>query len=46
MFLRIMNKDYNVHSLLYVLQTLSLKDAGVIEGGSSKIVENIVNKFI
>lgn len=42
---RIMTKKYNVHSLLYVLQALTLNDAGVIEGGSLKMALRIAKHF-
>ena len=44
-FLRTMREDYSVHSLLYVLQALSRKDAGVPEGGSLEIARRVAAKF-
>ncbi len=42
---RVMNPVYNVHSLLYIMQTLSRKDAGVLKGGSREFSFNIADKF-
>lgn len=44
-FDRIIDKRYNIHSLFYIMQALSKKDAGVIEGGSRKMAINIKNHF-
>lgn len=49
LFCRLMdNKEYNVHSMLYTMQAMSKKDAGIIEGGSLKLImrvkENFTNK--
>jgi len=43
---RVMDNNYNIHSLIYVLQSLSLKDAGVIEGGSKTLIDNIVKTYL
>ena len=42
---RTISPRYNVHSLFYIMQTLSTNDAGVIEGGSMKIALNIKKNF-
>lgn len=46
LFLRVMENDYNVHSLLYIMQALSKQDAGMVEGGSRMMANNIKNNFI
>ena len=38
--------DYNIHSFFYVMQALSLNDAGMIEGGSKAIAERIQSTFL
>ncbi|MCR4562773.1 MAG: NAD(P)/FAD-dependent oxidoreductase [Bacilli bacterium] len=45
-FKRVMRNDYNVHSLFYVMQSLSMKDAGMIEGGSVEIAKRIENRYL
>lgn len=44
-FCRILSKDYNMHSLLYTMQALAKKDAGVIEGGSLKLALRVQKRF-
>ena len=46
LFLRVMENDYNMHSLLYIMQALSKDDAGMVEGGSRLMANNIKNNFI
>lgn len=43
---RLLSGDYNVHTLFYILQTLSLNDAGVIEGGSKNMAFRMRDRFI
>ena len=45
-FKRIMSGKYNIHSLVYTMQTLAKKDAGVIEGGSLRFANNIKNTYL
>lgn len=45
-FKRIISEDYNIHSLVYIMKSLSCKDAGVVEGGSLKLAYNIKDNFI
>ena len=45
-FKRVIDGNYNIHSLLYIMQALAKKDAGVVEGGSIKIADNVKNTFI
>lgn len=42
---RFMEPIYNIHSFFYVCQSVSKLNAGMIEGGSSKLVERIVDKY-
>ena len=44
-FSRILENNYNVHSLAYVMQALTKKDAGVIEGGSQVFAINASEHF-
>ena len=44
-FSRILGPDYNIHSLAYVMQALSKRDAGVIEGGSKVFADNVAKHF-
>ncbi len=46
LLLRAMKASYNAHSFLYVMQSLYRKDAGVIEGGSIRMVSNIRDRFL
>lgn len=46
LFLRIINKNYNIHTLFYIMQTLSRNDAGVVEGGSRQFAFNIKNNYL
>ena len=46
LFTRFMNKDYNIHSMVYIMRSLSLKDAGVVEGGSLKLAYKIKDTFV
>ena len=45
-FNRILTDGYNIHSLFYVLNNLASNNAGVVQGGSLKIANNIKNTFI
>lgn len=42
---RFMESNYNIHSFMYICQAVSKKDAGMIEGGSVKLVQRVVSKF-
>lgn len=44
-FRRVLDNDYNFHSFVYVMQALCKRDAGVIEGGSLKMANNILKTF-
>ena len=46
LFTRIINPNFNLHALAYTLQALSMKDAGVIQGGSIKFTKNIEERFL
>jgi len=46
MIVRLFSPGYNLHSLFYVLQELEKDNAGIIEGGSIKMVEKIKKHFI
>ena len=43
---RFMDEHYNVHSAFYILKSLYLKDAGMVEGGSRKLAFNIEDTFL
>ena len=45
LFLRIINENYNIQALTYVMQALSKKDAGMVEGGSLKLANNMKKEF-
>ena len=45
-FLRVLKEDYNVHSLLYILQAFAKGDTGVPEGGSFEMANRIKQRFI
>lgn len=45
-FKRLIDGNYNVHSLFYIMQALSKNDAGMVEGGSIKLANNVKNHFI
>lgn len=42
---RFMESNYNIHSFFYICQAVSKNDAGMIEGGSLKLVKRVVEKF-
>lgn len=44
-FKKALYENYNVHSLLYIMQALSLNDAGVAEGGSLNLSLRIADRF-
>ena len=44
-FKKALYENYNVHSLLYIMQALSLNDAGIAQGGSLKLSLRVANKF-
>ncbi|MCR5113239.1 MAG: FAD-dependent oxidoreductase [Acholeplasmatales bacterium] len=44
-FKKALYEEFNLHSLLYIMQALSLYDAGVAEGGSLKFAQRVANKF-
>jgi phytoene dehydrogenase-like protein len=41
-----LSENYNLHSLLYVLQALTMSDTAVIKGGSLQVVRNIQDKYL
>lgn len=43
---RVMDKNYNVHNMFYILKSLSIKDAGMVEGGSRNLAFNVRDAFI
>ncbi|MCR5490775.1 MAG: FAD-dependent oxidoreductase [Bacilli bacterium] len=45
-FNNILGADYNIHSFFYVMQALSLHDAGMIEGGSKAIADRVRRRFL
>ncbi len=45
-FSNILGADYNIHSFYYVMQALSLNDAGMIEGGSKAIADRVKATFL
>ncbi len=44
-FLRVLDADFNFHSFVYIMQALCKRDAGVIEGGSLKMANNILKTY-
>ncbi len=44
-FKKALFENYNLHSLLYIMQALSQNDAGIPEGGSLKVSLRIADKF-
>ncbi len=42
---RFIDPSYNIHSFFYICQAVSKGDAGMIEGGSLKLMERIAKKF-
>lgn len=44
-FENILCGDYNVHSLFYVLQAVTMSDTAVIKGGSLQVIRNITHKY-
>lgn len=45
-FHRLIEGEYNVHSLFYIMQALSKDDAGMVEGGSRLLANNVKNTFL
>ncbi len=45
-FQRIISTEYNIHTLFYIMQSLSKKDAGVVEGGSLRFAQNILETYL
>lgn len=45
-FHRVIDGEYNVHSLFYILQALTKKDAGMVEGGSKEFAERAAQTFV
>lgn len=43
---RIFAGDYNLNSFYYTLQSLSMNDAGMVEGGSLNMINNVKEKFL
>ena len=43
---RLLDGNYNVHTLFYIFQTLSKNDAGIVEGGSKNMALRICDRFI
>lgn len=46
LFKRLLLPQYTMHSLFYIMQSMSKMDAGVIEGGSLLMANNIKDNFI
>ena len=46
LFSRVIDGEYNVHSLLYIMQALSKDDAGMVEGGSKLMAEKIRDTYL
>jgi phytoene dehydrogenase-like protein len=44
-FKKALYENYNLHSLLYIMQALSQNDAGMPEGGSLKLALRIADRF-
>lgn len=44
-FCNIMRSDYNFHSLLYIFQSLSMENAGVIDGQSFGITKRMTDRY-
>ncbi|MBQ7995096.1 MAG: NAD(P)/FAD-dependent oxidoreductase [Bacilli bacterium] len=45
LILRFMGPTYNIHSFFYIMQALSKNDAGVIEGGSLKMMKRVSDVY-
>lgn len=45
-FFRLIDGRYNIHSMIYIMQALSKNDAGVVEGGSKKIADNVKKHYL
>jgi len=45
-FRRFVEPDYNIHSFFYICQAFAKKDAGIVEGGSLKMMRRISDKFV
>lgn len=45
LFNRIINRYYNIHSLVYIMRSLAAHDAGMVEGGSRNLAFNIAKTF-
>ena len=45
-FRRFMHGKYNIHSLVYIMKSLAMYDAGMVEGGSRNLAFNIRNTFV
>lgn len=39
-------KEYNAHSFFYIMQGLSKEDAGMMEGGSKNVADNVTKKYL
>ncbi len=44
-FKKALYEEYNLHSLLYIMQALSLRDAGIAQGGSLKLALRVADRF-
>ena len=44
-FKKALFEEYNLHSLLYIMQALSLRDAGIAQGGSLKLALRVADRF-
>jgi phytoene desaturase len=42
---RFIDPSYNIHSFFYICQAVSKGDAGMIEGGSLKLMEKVAKRF-
>lgn len=45
-FTRFMDGNYNIHSLVYIMKSLAMFDAGMVEGGSRNLAFNVRNTFV
>ena len=46
LLLRVINENYNIHSFIYIMQSVSRNDASMVEGGSLKLAYRIKDRFI
>jgi phytoene dehydrogenase-like protein len=43
--LTVINRYYNIHSLVYIMRSLAANDAGMVEGGARNLAFNIAKTF-